>query len=338
MAKATPRKAAPAKKPAPAPQRAAPAASSKAQQAAAHQGRKVEPEDEPKPRASVPATVKSAPPPAVATNLPAFMRDDADAGKEGIGNQDIEIPRLKLMQGLSPELELFDGLRAGNFFHPAAEEIFDEPFRAVPIFMDQRYILWRPRDAGGGILARADDGVNWSPASGEFTVQLDKKDGGDTVTWRLASTVAKSGLANWGTMNPKDPNSPPAATLMYNYLLAFPDHPDLMPAVLSFQRSSIKAGRRFNTKLKTVRAPIYGTIWEFSSAKDTNSRGQDFYNMDVRSAGLVEDEDQYNFYKGAHESMIKKGLSIKDIEGLQDEDPENNAGDGGSDQGESPRY
>ena len=223
-------------------------------------------------------------------NVPAFMRNDIDDGKQNIGAEDLQIPRLKLIQGLSPELEQYDGLRPGHFFHPAAEYIFDEPFRAVVLFMNKEYILWRPRGDGGGILARATDGVHWSPDHGEFEVTLDKKDGGHKVVWKMAKTVIQSGLANWGTMNPRDKDSAPAATLMYNYLLAFPDNPDLMPAVMTFQRSSIKVGRNFNTKIKTVRTPLYGSIYEFSSFKDVNKGGDEFHNIAVKGAGLVEDE------------------------------------------------
>ena len=331
MAKAAARKPAPKAQSKPAPQ----AATSKAAQAAAHQGRPAPVEPERKTTA-VPAVRQQAQPPAdpaLTANLPSFMRGDAGAGTDSIKMEDLETPRLKLMQGLSPELEEFDGLRPGFFFHPAAEWIFDEPFRAVPLFMDRRYILWNPRDNGGGILARADDGIHWSPGQGEFEVTLDKKDGGHKVMWRLAKTVQQSGLAKWGTMNPSDPNSPPAATLMFNYLLAFPDHPELMPAILTFQRSAIKSGRKFNTKIKTNRAPLYGTIWEFSSFKDTNSRGQEFHNINVRGAGLVEDEGLYNLYKGLHQQYSGTGLNIKDIEGLQDEA----SGDNMSDEGDGPR-
>jgi len=316
---------------------------SKAAQAAAHQGRAAPVEErKPRPAQTQPAVHRSAPPPAAVQALPAFMRGDVDAGKENISKDDIEIPRLKLMQGLSPELQEFDGLKAGYFFHPAAEFIFDKPFRAVPVFMDKRYILWRPRDAGGGILARADDGIHWSPAQGKFTVQLDKKDGGDTVTWSLARTVQESGLNVWGTLNPNDPNSPPAATEMYNYLLAFPDEPDLMPAVLSFQRSSIKIGRRFNTKLKTVRAPIFGTIWEFRAVEDSNNRGQSFFNIDVRSAGLISEDGLYQQYRSMYETFSARGLAIKDIEGLQSEDDAAGeaAGEPGEEEGQTdnPRF
>lgn len=269
-------------------------------------------------------------------NLPAHMQNDMGMGKEGIGQEDMDIPRLKLMQGLSKELPLFDDLKAGMFFHTATEAMFDEPLRVVPILLDKQYILWRPLDDGGGILARASDGQHWQPSAGQFTVKLDKKDGGHTVTWKLARTVAESGLANWGTMNPGDTNSPPAATLMYNFLLAFPDEPDLMPAVLTFQRSSIKIGRKFMTKLRTVRTPLFGSVFKLSSFLDHNSTNKEFYNINIVGDGLVEDPELYDMYRNLHLSLKDKGLHIKDVDSLQ-EDADAKAPEG-ADDGSKPGY
>lgn len=261
--------------------------------------------------------------------LPDFMKGDAGLGTENIGREDMEIPRIKLIQALSPEIEQFNDLRPGDFFHTASEFIFPaaEGFRAVPIYMDRRYILWNPRDSGGGILARADDGVHWSPANHKFTVKLDKKDGGHTVVWATADTVKKSLLAEWGSMNPNDPNSQPAATLMYNFVLGFPDHPDLMPAVLTFQRSSIRVGRKFNVKLKTVRAPMFGTVWRFRSVDDANKSGQKFSNLSVSGDGFLTDERLYNEYKSMYEGFKEAGLQVRDLETLQDEDQGENEND-----------
>lgn len=347
MAQAT-RRATPAKpaakaapKPQPQPARTATtAAPTKAQQAAAAQGRPA-PAARPTP---APASPRPAQRQAVATthpadaNLPAHMRDDANLGKESIGREDIETPRIKLMQGLSKELEAYDGLRPGYFFHSAAEFIFEGPFIGVPIFMDRRYLLWRPLENGGGILARADDGMHWNPPNATFNVTLDKKDGGASVQWQTAKTVPESGLAAWGTMNPADPSSPPAATLMYTYVLAFPEYPDLIPAALTFQRSSIKNGRKLNTKLKTVRTPLFGTAWTFSPVKDKNSSGKEFFNVEATGAGLVGVDvgtpELYQQYRQMFEQFSNVGLQIKDIEGLQGE--EDTAGTGNN--ADNPSY
>lgn len=254
--------------------------------------------------------------------VPAFLRKFSNQGRPDLGREDLEMPRLKLMQALSPELQERDELRAGYFWHTANEEVLKGEFEAVPIYMDKRYILWRPRDMGGGILARADDGIHWQPANEKFDVQLDKKDGGARVTWMTKKTVAESGLANWGSMDPNDPNSPPAATLMYTYVLGFPSNPDLLPAVLTFQRSSIKAGRRLNTKLMTTTVPMFGIRFRFESYLDKNSRGQDFFNVRAQMIGYLEDEGLFMEYKDMHEGFASKGLQIKDLEDAQSDDVE----------------
>ena len=122
----------------------------------------------------------------------------------------------------------------------------------------------------------------------------------------------------------------------YNYLLAFPDNPDLMPAVMTFQRSSIKVGRNFNTKIKTVRTPLYGSIYEFSSFKDVNKGGDEFHNIAVKGAGLVEDENMYNAYKSMSQSYNNTGINIKDIESLQEDADADTGGDAGQD-GDGPQ-
>lgn len=315
------------------------ASGSKAAQAAAHQGRAAPAAipAQPKSSANVPAKRQEGAvvDPATLNNLPDFMRQDADLGKGDILMQDLEVPRLKLMQGTSKEIQEYNDLKPGHFFHTTAEEIFSEPFPVVPLYMTRTYLLWRPLESGGGILARADDGIHWSPGEAEFTVKLDKKDGGHEVVWKTAKTVQESGLANWGTLNPDDPNSPPAATLMYNYLLAFPNNPDLLPAVFTFQRSGIKAGRAFNTRIRGNRAAIFGQIYEFRAIEQTNNKNQTFFNVSAVSSGLVEEEEQYLMYKRLHEQFSRTGLNIRNIESLQEE-AERDTDHGGDAAGNAP--
>lgn len=270
--------------------------------------------------------------------IPDFMRPDVGKGTENIGMEDMDTPRIKLMQGLSPELESHTDLRIGHFYHTANDLSLGASFRAVAVYTDQRYILWRPRDMGGGILARADDGEHWQPANREFEVTLDKKMGGAKVKWRTADTVARSGLAEWGSMNPDDPDSQPAATLMYNFVLAFPDRPDLIPAVISFQRTSVRAAKKLNSKLKTVRSPMFGLVLQFESFVDQNKKGEKFQNIRTSAVGLVADEKLYNQYRDMHEGFKAAGLSIKDIETAQDEADELPADGDEPEEGGKRRY
>lgn len=265
--------------------------------------------------------------------VPEWMRQDAGKGTENIGAEDIEIPRLKLLQAISPEVEGFDGAKVGHYWHSIAEESLGDKVKVVIILVDQRYLLWKPRHEGGGILARADDGVHWNPPNTEFEVQPVK--GVKTkVKWKTSRTVQESGLAEFGSSMPDDPNSQPAATKMYNLLVAFPERPDLGFGIVTLQRSAIKVARKLLGKMKITAAPSYGIVFEMSSVELEGAEGP-YRNYAFKMDGFVQDPEMYKFLKEAHERFKKEGIQIKDIEGAQDEGA---ASGGGNEPEGAPSY
>src|SRR5467141_3657090 len=78
--------------------------------------------------------------PTLSTDMsaPTAFSDRAGRGMEQMRQQDLEQPRLKLIQGISPELQVYDDLKSGHFLHVAQEAIIDgrdpaNPFIVVPI-------------------------------------------------------------------------------------------------------------------------------------------------------------------------------------------------------------
>lgn len=263
--------------------------------------------------------------------LPAHMRGLAGLGTEKIGAQDVETPRIKLLQALSPEVQE-GGHRQGTFYHSVAEENLGASVQVVVVYADQAFILWRPRKQGGGILARAMDGVHWTPPNAEFDVQIGDK----AVKWRTADTVVRSGLAEWGSENPSDPKSPPAATRMYNCVVCMPDHPELSPVVVTMQRAAIRVARKLMGKLKLAQAPAFGLRFIMESERDQSPAGE-FWNYRFVSAGLVDDPEEFKSYQDVYELFKQRGLKIRDIEGLQTEaveTPTDQTAGAGSTQGE----
>ena len=247
------------------------------------------------------------------TQLPAFVQEHARLGGVDVGN--LEMPRLKLLQAASRELTEFNNAKQGEFWHSLIDESFGSTVRICPIYIDWRFILWRPREAGGGILARADDGKHWTPADIEFTIKLE---GGHEVKWRTARTVAASGLDKRGSYNPSDPNSPPAATRMYSVVCSFPDRQDSPPAVVTLQRATSKAATNLIGILKGQRAPSFGLIFEMTSFKDKSRSGQ-FYNYAFEMVGPVEQKPFYEENFAQYRFFIEHGLKVKDLERAQEE-------------------
>lgn len=261
------------------------------------------------------AVAKAAP--QVLATVPEFMKGLAGAGTENLGAADVEVPRIKLLQALSPEVQEGD-FKANTFFHTVAEESLGSEVEIIPVFIEQSFILWRPRNSGGGILARSMDGIHWTPAVGEFDVKLNS---GKQVKWKLAPTVAASGLADWGSSDPDDPNSQPAATRMYNVVVVMPDFVSLSPAVLTMQRSAIKVARKFIGRLRLSNAPAFGQKFIMSGVKDSSTAGE-FFNFKFTPNGLVEDRVTFDLCRELYEAFRKKGVKVGGIEGLEGEGAE----------------
>lgn len=241
--------------------------------------------------------------------IPEWMKDKAGLGTESLSGSAFSPPRLKMSQALSPELETLAGLKAGNFFNSMSEMVYGEKVEIIPCFLTESYLLFAPRVPGstGGLLARADDGVHWNVPQGQFDVTLDKK--GNKAIWKMAPTVAQSGLANWGTFDPSDKNSPPAATHSINLVCLVASDLNSGPMVFSFVRSALKNGKKFASNLKMSRVPAFGRMFEFSAAKVEGPAGP-YFEPRTKAVGFVQDPEVYKLAKEVYEMSAERGVSV----------------------------
>lgn len=243
--------------------------------------------------------------------VPDFMKSEkAGMGAEGLSNSALTPPRLKLAQAVSPEIDSIMDLKPGQFFNSVGEIVYGNKLSIVPCYLAESYLLFAPRIAGassGGLLARANNGVSWDPPNQEFEVVINKR--GDKVKWRTADTVGKSGLANWGTSDPSDPKSPPAATWSLNCVTLLPDFLDDGPSVLSFMRSGAKIGKKFAGNLKMSRVPTFGRMFELSSVK-VGEGGDAYYEPRIKAIGFITNPKVYNMGKEIYEMAKDRGVQV----------------------------
>ena len=87
--------------------------------------------------------------------LPSYMKQYEGAGKENIERDDIIIPRLKLGQGQSPEVQAKKA-EVGDIIHNITSEVIckaGETLAFVPVCVFKEYIIWFDRNGpkeGGG--------------------------------------------------------------------------------------------------------------------------------------------------------------------------------------------
>jgi hypothetical protein len=259
------------------------------------------------------------------------MADDAAsrAGKENISRDDMVIPRVALMQAVSPEA-MEGKAEIGHFYHTVAEEDLGPELDIIAILHTKRYTLWNPRHSGGGVLARATDGKHWdNDWKGEIAPYKDRPRYKVQLEVKKGEPVGRDiGLGKWGTMDPDNEDSPPAATLTHALLCVAPDHMELGPFVVLLQRSAEPVAKQLLSKIAVDPAPIFGQVYTMKS-KDQPSDAGGFKQFVFVKNGHVQDAGLYEFLKEQHE--MYKATEVKYDEQAEQPDDAKDAGDGGSD-------
>jgi hypothetical protein len=249
------------------------------------------------------------------SELPAHLRNMQSSGAlgmEALDESDFILPRVKLLQATDGIVQNGDGI-AGEFYHVTAKQSLGKQLAFVPIMVRKRYMLFVPNDmassSGSRVLARSDDGINWNVPNAKFEVTLKSK---KKVIWDLKGSVAESGLAEFGSEDPEDPQSRPAALLIYDVIALLPDHPELSPVSLSLKGAAISRAKSFFTGMKQARLPLWaykcktwGTVekngnnsyWNYNlagdgwAAKEIFDEGQKIYDLSQEKVFRAADDD-----------------------------------------------
>lgn len=261
------------------------------------------------------------------SSLPAHLQGGKTHQFGNIDSTDLIIPRVKLLQAISPEVTENDAAKAGRFWHTIATESLGDVLRGIPIIVRKSYVLWAPRGDDRGVLARANDGKNWDNANMEFTVK--PKNSPHPVTYKLGKTVhdkidGAPALSEFGSSIPGDPNSPPAAALTYQLLWYFPDFPGLSPAILINTRSSVKPAKALISRIDMMPVNSYGQLYDIGVNKTPFEDGY-FYNYKYTAAGYA-DEETYQLTEAMYNKFATESWRANDEH--EDETPTDGGGGG----------
>jgi hypothetical protein len=204
--------------------------------------------------------------------------------KTRLGNLDESdriVPRLQLLQALSPEVTAHENAKAGHFWHNLMMEDLGTSLKAVFITVRKSIVLWAPRGDDRGILARSTDCVNWDD-NANMTFSVKPKGVAKPIVWETKGNVKESKLTEFGSSIPGDNRSNPAASLTYHCMWYLPD---LNSAVVMINtRSQIKPTRTLFEMIDARKVPSYTQLWDISSTQEKGAEGP-YFNIAYRAAG-----------------------------------------------------
>lgn len=210
------------------------------------------------------------------TQALATTDDYVPTGLEHMPVDGLVIPQLKLLQGISPELNEFDHLRRGMFFHSTHKEGIEvdaqTPLRFVPVHIRKRAVVFKPdADGGKGIITQSSDGVRWDEPNKTFEFHPFKDDPKRAVLFKTETMVRGSKLLQFDHYGP---GSKPIATEMIEVIMILPDRLDLGACVFTFKKSSYKTGNEFRSSFITALPPrpLYDTVYRMRWVSKTNGK------------------------------------------------------------------
>jgi len=245
----------------------------------------------------------------VASELDKMLEADSGIGLENITTEDMQIPFIRIIQALSPQLQKDDplyikGAEQGDIFNTVSQEIYkqDEGITLVPAFFEKKFLEFQLRSSGGGFVRElAADDKDITMTSREGTIEM-LPNGNELVRTHQHLVIAKSAD---GT---------------------------IAPSVLDMKKTQLKVSRRWNTLKNSARLPsgalmpIYGTAWQLTTVLEANDQGKWFnYKLD-RVNDLTPDIEKMmlearNMYQGVSKGEVKMAAAPADDMAKEDDVP-----------------
>lgn len=202
------------------------------------------------------------------TNKELAVSNQPIYGFEDSKNDDIIIPRIKVINALSPER--IDGIaNEGALLNSLTqEEVTGKRF--IPIRQYYSNMWWNPdRDAEQRILCRSLDGRVGNNEDGTL----------------LCAECRKNQFDN--TKQGKE--AQPQCTAYLNFLGFFEDSP--MPVVLSFAKTNYNEGKKMLSIAKSLRTSLWGYAYKLEGKKKTKGKNA-WYVIEPSLAGATTPEER----------------------------------------------
>lgn len=188
---------------------------------------------------------------------------EGPSGLENLGQQDLGIPILTIVQKGSAEYDAdhvdhaskaIPGVKVGDIINTVTREILysegKDPVRVTPYFYKLVYLEWRPKTAGGGIVATH---VNPNILN---SAKRDEKTGKDVL-----------------------PNGNNVVTTAYFFVRLLQGDESIGDALMTLTSTQLKKSRVWLNMMKTFTGPngntlpMYSRAYYLSTIPESNSKG-----------------------------------------------------------------
>lgn len=202
------------------------------------------------------------------TSLQATEAEDAVLGYEDEEEGDMIIPRVKIIQLMSPEFKSKEADEGDIINSLTKEKLTGKKF--IPVFKFNNNIWWKPRSEGGGINCIAKDGKMGVASDGvPLACKMCKKNEFDN---------SKQGA-----------EAIPVCTKYMNFFGFFED--EFIPTILSFSKTNYAEGKKLFSLAKVTMQNMWHNGYTLE-AKLMKKGGNEWYNINPVPAGATTEQER----------------------------------------------
>ena len=226
--------------------------------------------------------------PATSDLMKAFT-EDSGSGFEEVTSSDIQIPFIRIIQALSPQLKKTDpgfiqGASQGDIFNTVTKKFWtaEEGIEVIPVYYQLKLLEFIPRTQGGGFVGE----LNSSSPEVQKAVR-------DTDT---GLELLENGNELVRTAQ--------------HYVKVIHADGSLENAIVDMKKTQLKKSRGWNSimmmqKNKGVTLPSFSSIYKLTSTEDGNDKGS-WHSWSINHARQIDSMEAYTDAKSTHMS-IKTG-------------------------------
>jgi hypothetical protein len=217
----------------------------------------------------------------VTNEIPDFLKQ-GNRGAENVGTDDMIIPRIELIQALSPvrkksDPAYIDGAEEGMLYNNVTRELYGTEVTVVPVYYTKQFLVWKDRKAGGG-------------GSNGFRGAFATKELADRAIADLAEEALEV-----------------SDTAQHFVLVRNGD--DWQEAVISMAKSKIKVSKRWNSLMRLTNTDSFSRAYKLSATTETNARNESYFNFNVAALGFV-NKELYERAEKLYETIRAGGVKV----------------------------
>lgn len=200
----------------------------------------------------------------VQDQVPDYIKKDEGRGSENVGVDDIVIPRLEVIQALSPQVKDGDpkfneAARPGMLINSVTQQVYGKEVMVIPVYYTKQWLVWKARkDKDGKPL----EGGFFGAFNDEISAkERAEEEGGEEANIEIIDT-------------------PQHLCLLVNR-----DSGSIDEIMISMPRTKAKISRNWNSMVRLAGGDRFSRAYRISTQLEKKTQG-DYYNFVVAQSGF----------------------------------------------------